>query len=242
MMACACSAGPAFEGMGIGNGMRATRGAIQTISLGSDLRPSYEVIGGGCPIGLCGTAMIDLLSELYSQKGIDQSAKFISPSQEKGFIRTHGGWLYTIVDERTSRTGRALTISEGDLDTLVRTKAAIYAGIETMLTHLGLDVSQIEQVYVAGGFGQALDIKKSINIGMLPNLPVDKFKFVGNTSLKGASLACLSREAREEITSIARRITYLDLSGSNDFVEAFTAASFIPHTDKGLFNTPNALK
>lgn len=221
LMGCACSAGPSFEGMGIKCGIRAMEGAIENISVNQDLSNNYSVIGGVKPKGLCGTALIDLMADLYSHKIINGKGKFADTpiTKEKDGIRS-----YYINDN--------IFIDEIDLDNLIRTKAAIYAGITTLIKKIGIKLKDIHKVVIGGGFGHYLNIEKCLTVGMFPEIPKEKFLFFGNTSLAGARLLLLSADKREEAEELSKKITYIDLSTENMFMDEFTAAMFIPHTNR----------
>ncbi len=228
MVCCACSAGPAFEGAGIKCGMRATEGAIERIELGS-VPPRYQVIGGGKPAGICGSGLICLIGELFRMGVIDQSGRFRNDSRN-------------FVVETATRTanGEDLSITESDLETLIRTKAAIYAACSLILKNVGLDWSAISRVYIAGGFGRYIQVADAILIGLLPDLPLGRFSYIGNSALTGAFIALLTREHRRKLMEIAVRMTYLELSCDPQYMDNYIQAMFLPHTDLAQF--PNVAK
>ncbi len=245
LMACAASAGPAFEGSGVGCGMRATRGAIERVGIGPDTGiPSIAVVGGGRPRGVCGSGMIDLLAELWMAGLLDPSGK-LHPGRGGGRIRPAEGSTrnleYVVVPAEASETGKAITLDERDIQNLLRTKAAVYAAGALMLQSVGLDLRAVTEVYVAGGFGRYLDLRKAILIGLLPDLPLERFTYLGNSSLAGAQMMLCSASARRRVLEIARRITYLDLNADPAYMSEYTAALFLPHTDIERFPTVKAL-
>jgi len=241
LMACAASAGPAFEGMGVSCGMRAGRGAIERVRIDPE---SYEadvtVIGGGQPKGICGSGYIDLLAELWSAGLLDPSGK-LDPLRGAGQIRqaeTGGRNLaYALVGEGQSDTARPITIDERDIQNLLRTKAAVYAACAIMLKSVGLEFDAIAEVYVAGGFGRFLDLEKSITIGLLPDLPLERFTYLGNSALAGAQRMLCEADARRKVIEIADRMTYLELNVDPTYMNEYTAAMFLPHTDVDRFPT-----
>ena len=227
MVACACSAGPAFEGSGIRAGMRAAEGAIEHIEIGEGgLAVRYKVIGGGKPAGICGSGLICLCGELFRRGIIDRSGRFHNES--RAFVVETG--------DRTA-SGEDLVITEPDLENLIRTKAAIYAACSLILENVGLDWDAIGRVYIAGGFGRYIQVAEAVLIGMLPDLPHRRFSYIGNAALTGAYIALLSREHRRRLAEIAGRITYVDLSSDPRYMDNYVRALFLPHTDLERFPT-----
>lgn len=238
LIACACSAGPAFEGGGIRAGVRAVPGAIEEVVV---LPGGYEVflrtIGGRAPLGICGSGLISVLAGLVNAGVLERGGRFRSGLDTPRLRHGAEGPEFVLAWGSESGTGEAIAISQAEIENLLRAKAAVFAGIRTMLGALGLDLAVVEEVYIAGGFGQHINIRDAISIGMLPDLPPDRYHFVGNSALKGAAAALLSRTARREIAAVARNITYLELSQGTRFVEEFTAALFLPHTNMELFSS-----
>jgi len=243
MMACACSAGPAFEGAGVSCGMPAAIGAIEDVTINSNtLEPTIKVIGDTPPLGICGSGMISALAEMLDTGIIDKAGHILKAvsSQQSAVsssrirLGEHGA-EYVLCWAADSGTGEDIILTEIDINNLIRTKAAIYAGITVMLKKLGIPLSDIEQVLIGGAFGQHINIEKAIQIGLLPDLPWEKFQFLGNTSLSGAYNVLLSQQAQQQAEKIARKITYLELIADNTFMDELTAASFLPHTDLDNF-------
>lgn len=236
LVTCACSAGPAFEGAGVVFGMRATRGAIEEVWInGKTYEPTYRVIGDVPPQGLCGSALISLLGELFLNGLIDKGGHF-DRTLPTGRVRSgEHGLEYVVAWGAETSHGRDIVITTVDVDNLLRAKAAIYAGFTVLAESVGFPLEEIEQVLVGGAFGKYINVEKAIEIGLLPDVPWDKFHFLGNTSVRGAYLALLAREARLRIDDIARRMTYVELSADNTFYDAFTSALFLPHTDLNRF-------
>jgi uncharacterized 2Fe-2S/4Fe-4S cluster protein (DUF4445 family) len=245
LISCACSAGPAFEGAGVQDGMRATIGAIEEVWINSETyEPTYRVIPNpkleaqGLPTparGLCGSGLISLLSELFITGVIDKGGNL---SFDLGSLHVRPGEHgpeYVIAWGNQTEHGRDIVITKVDIDNLIRAKAAIYAGFTVLAQSVGVDLSMVERVLVGGSFGQYINIEKAVQIGLLPDLPWEKFYFLGNTSLQGALLAMLNREYRQQVSEAAQMMTYLELSADNTFYEAFTSALFLPHTDLAQF-------
>lgn len=235
LLACACSAGPAFEGGGITFGQRAMKGAIERVEIDPQtFEVKVKTIGDYKPLGICGSGLIDCLGKLRRTGLIDRSGSFREDRQTPRLRRGEEPEFVLVWGEETE-CGRDIVITESDLKNLVRSKGAVFAGIQSLLRALSLKPAELQSVLIAGGFGNYLNIKDAIEIGLLPDLPEERFKFVGNTSVKGAELALLSREAYAEALKIARKITYLELSAGNKFMEEFVSALFLPHTNLALF-------
>jgi uncharacterized 2Fe-2S/4Fe-4S cluster protein (DUF4445 family) len=233
---CACSAGPAFEGVGIQCGMRATYGAIHTISIKKDADSlQYLTIGNQLPRGLCGSGLIDLVAGLFSRHIINRDGKFIETTAMQRIKRHHRKAHFVVVDAQDAVFGKEIIITEHDIANLIRAKAAIFSAISLILKKLDLDVTRIEKIYIAGAFGSSLHITKAIEIGLFPDLPPERFQYLGNTSLYGAVLALLSSEHRKELNDIAQSMTYIDLSSETGYMDEYMAALFLPHTDQTLF-------
>lgn len=233
---CACSIGPAFEGSGIGCGARAVPGAIHKIQIDpSSKKAIIESIGQEKPAGLCGSGLIELLSELLKNGIIDKAGK-IQPSGAQNIRSGPNGLEYLVLPKQLSGSGKDIILSQPEIDHLIRSKAALYAGISTLLKKMGHSVRDISRFYIAGGFGSHLDIAKSIDIGLLPNAPPEKFSYIGNGSIEGARLILLSQDALAEAGRIAAKMAYIELSADNSFNEEFISAMFLPHTDLSLFS------
>jgi uncharacterized 2Fe-2S/4Fe-4S cluster protein (DUF4445 family) len=187
LLAAACSAGPAFEGGGIKWGMRASAGAVERVSIDpSSGRASLQTIGGAKPRGVCGSGMISLMAGLLQTGWLDASGRLARDrlSEAIRFEGRKGSYLLAGAGE--SANGRDITIDEQDLENIIRAKASLFAACGLMLTEAGLTFRDVSKVYVAGGFGRFLDMDAAIAIGLLPDLPRDRFLFLGNASLKGA--------------------------------------------------------
>ncbi len=238
LVTAACSAGPCFEGSGIKYGMRAMEGAMEEVEIDpKTFDVNYRVIGDVKPIGICGSGMIDILAEMYLNGIIDQKGKIREELGSKRIRRGDSGLEYVLAWRIESAINKEIVITEVDLDNLIRAKAAIYAGFSTLLSHMGMTFADIDKLYIAGGFGRYIDVERAITIGMLPDLAVDKFQFLGNTSIMGAYYGLLCDRLRHEAEEIARRMTYIELSVSRSFMDEYMSALFLPHTDLNAFPT-----
>jgi uncharacterized 2Fe-2S/4Fe-4S cluster protein (DUF4445 family) len=238
LVTCACSAGPAFEGGGVQFGMRATRGAIEEVWINQETyEPTYRVIGGIKPRGVCGSGLISLLAEMFLTGVVDKGGNFnLSLPTQRVREGAHGPEYVIAWGQETSR-GRDIVITRVDVDNLLRAKAAIYAGFTVLADKVGIPLESVEQVLIGGSFGKYINVEKAIQIGLLPDMPWDHFQFLGNTAVRGAYYALLNREDRARIQQIASKMTYIELSADNTFYDAFMSALFLPHTDLNRFPT-----
>ncbi|MGD9001017.1 MAG: ASKHA domain-containing protein [Anaerolineae bacterium] len=236
LIACACSAGPAFEGAGVVDGMRATAGAIEELWIDPrTYEATYRVIGDERPRGLCGSGLISLMAEMFVAGVIDKSGNINSGLSTDRVREGEHGSEYVVAWAEETETGRDIVITDVDLDNLMRAKAAIYAGFSILARSVGLTLDAVERVLIGGAFGQYINVEKGIQIGMLPDMPYESFHFLGNTSVRGAYMALLSREMRQRVAEVGEMMTYLELSADNTFFDEFNAALFLPHTDVGKF-------
>jgi uncharacterized 2Fe-2S/4Fe-4S cluster protein (DUF4445 family) len=243
LVTCACSAGPAFEGAGVVDGMRATKGAIEEVWVNNETyEPTIRVIGGGQPRGLCGSGLISLLAELFLSGVVDKSGNVITTLNTPR-VRTgeHGG-EYVVAWENETSHGEDIVITHVDIDNLLRAKAAIFAGFVVLAESVGMTIEDIQQILIGGSFGQYINVEKAIQIGLLPDIEWKNFHFLGNTSILGAYYALLNWETRNQVEDIAKRMTYIELSADNTFYDAFMSALFLPHTDLALFPTVAQIK
>ena len=239
MMSCACSAGPAFEGGDISCGMRATDGAIEACTIYKEtMEPTYKIVGdpGTKPVGLCGSGIIDVISELYICGIINPKGKFIREGKRIKHDK-YGMGSYILAFEEEAGSVKDVEITEVDIDNFIRAKGAIFSAIRTMLTSLDFDVSMIDDVYVAGGIGSGINMQNAVNIGMFPDIPIEKFHYIGNSSLTGAYLMLLSTPAEKKTYELAANMTYMELSTVPIYMDEFVGACFIPHTDTSMFPT-----
>ena len=240
MMSCACSAGPAFEGGDISCGMRATDGAIEACVLDKDtMNPTLTIVGDAeqKPVGICGSGIIDIISELFRCGIINAKGLFV---REGSRVQRdeHGMGRFVLATSEESETGREISINEVDINNFIRAKGAIFSAIHTLLEAVDMDSSMIDRVYVAGGIGSGINMKNSVNIGMLPDVELEKFRYIGNSSLSGAYAMVMSDAAVEKCQQLATNMTYLELSTHPGYMDNFVAACFLPHTDARMF--PNS--
>jgi len=235
LMSCACSAGPAFEGGDISCGMRATDGAIEACTIDKDtMEPAMTVVGDVPPAGICGSGIIDIIAELFRCGIIDGKGKIVREGPR--ILRDeHGMGSYVLAWQKDTGGVKDVVLNEVDIDNFIRAKGAIFSATETMLSSLGFDASVIERVYVAGGIGSGINMRNAVTIGMFPDIPLENFHYIGNSSQTGAYAMLLSSQAREKVFELSRSMTYLELSNEPGYMDAFVAACFLPHTDRELF-------
>ena len=242
LVACACSAGPAFEGAGVLHGMRATIGAIEEIWVnGTTYEPTYRVIGGSKPRGLCGSGLISLLAELFLTGVLDKAGNYDLELDSPRIRQGEHGAEYVVAWGKETVDGNDIIFSRVDIDNLLRAKAAIYAGFTVLTDQVGVKLEDVNQVLIGGSFGKYINVEKAVQIGLLPDMPWERFNFLGNTSVRGAYYALLDWHSRQRIKEIANRMTYIELSANNTFYDAFMSAMFLPHTDMSRFPTIEAV-
>jgi len=236
LMCCSCSAGPAFEGSGLEYGMYATVGAIEKLSYDPDTdHVEYLTIGEARPRGMCGSGLVDALAALLRAGAIDRSGRinlgFPSPRVR---VRKDRPEFVIVWGEEVGRPDD-ISLGEDDIQNLIRSKAAVYAGAAALLESLGIGTRNIERILVAGAFGNYLDAENAVTIGLLPEVPLDRIRFVGNTAVAGARLCLQGREARRRTEELARRMTNFELSLHPGYMELYVSGLFLPHTDLELF-------
>ena len=236
LVTCACSAGPAFEGAGVLHGMRATNGAIEEVWINNrTYEPNMRIIGNRKASGICGSGLISLIAEMFITGVLDKAGN-VNTSLPTPRVRQgeHGG-EYVLTWAAESESGQDIVITRVDVDNLLRAKAAIYAGFSILAEQVGMTLDDVQQMFIGGSFGKYINVEKAVQIGLLPDMPWEKFSFLGNTSIKGAYITLLNSQERERIQEIASRMTYIELSADNSFYDAFTSALFLPHTDAEKF-------
>lgn len=236
LMACAGAAGPALEGGVSRIGATAKPGVIDRVAIDPVSRKmDIHTIEGLPPKGICGSGFIDLAAGLFSAGMIDIRGKFRWDNCHGRKVEKNGDPRLIIVPASESANGRDLSISQADMDSLIRSKAAMFTVLETITTTMGMDLSAIGTFFVAGTFGSFIDPRSAITIGMLPDLAVTCFHRLGNSSLGGATMALMARDHWQRVDVIRDSVTYLELNVNQDFMNRFSAAKFLPHTDPGRF-------
>ncbi|MBL0712984.1 MAG: DUF4445 domain-containing protein [Desulfosarcina sp.] len=236
-MACAaCSAGPALEGGNIEFGMRAAKGAIEDFSIDPvTLDPMILTIGNVRPKGICGSGLITTVAVMFEMGVINNQGKFDRDLDTPRIREQDNVYEYVLAWEGETQIGRDIVLTEIDIENLIRAKGAIYSGCMTLLEEVGLSMADIEQIYLAGGFGSYVDLEKGMTIGLLPEIDPDKVTYIGNASLLGARMAALTNRLRQDVVKVTRMMTNFELSETAAFMDHYVAALFLPHTDLDQF-------
>jgi uncharacterized 2Fe-2S/4Fe-4S cluster protein (DUF4445 family) len=230
------SAGPGLEGGVVRHGMRAAPGAIERIAIDPQTRlPSFDVIGGGAPCGICGSGLIDLMAELFTTGIVDGRGKFVLPSQSPRVVVREGAPCFVVAEAAQAAGGDAIVFTQADMDNLMLSKAAMYTMLTVMSEAAGVSFNELEQFFIAGTFGAFVAADKAVAIGMVPDIELSKYTLLGNSSLEGSKRVLLSIGALERVEEIGRAMTYVEMNESREFMNGFMAARFLPHTDLDLF-------
>jgi uncharacterized 2Fe-2S/4Fe-4S cluster protein (DUF4445 family) len=243
IVACSASAGPAFEGGSVTCGMRATFGAIDSVRIfRKGLNVSATTIDDSPPMGLCGTGLIDALAEMFLAGLLDRSGHLQVQCAPDRFRDSEEDERpeFVLVSAKQSGSIRDVVIRQSDVENLIRTKASIYAAIDSLVQSVGVSFADIEKLYVAGAFGNRLNTSSCVTIGLLPEIPLERIHFIGNSSVAGAKLVALSREMFEEVHRLRDRVTYTELMVDPAYMQKFTSACFLPHTDLSRFPSVQA--
>jgi uncharacterized 2Fe-2S/4Fe-4S cluster protein (DUF4445 family) len=236
MMTASCSAGPAFEGGGLEYGMRAAPGAIEGILIDPEtLEPMIKTIEGKPAMGICGSGIINIISQMLKIGILNQNGKYAADLQSKRLREGRSGMEYVVCRGPETGIGEDIVLTEVDLDNILRAKGAMFSGYTCLLQKIGLSVDALDRVIIAGAFGSFINLDHAVTIGLLPDIPREKFAFIGNSSLKGARLAALDRTLFDRARVIARSMTNVELSEDPSYMDNFMAALFLPHTRGELF-------
>lgn len=234
LVCCSASAGPAFEGGGITCGMRATKGAIEHIALlpGGKVA-ECSIVGGGKPLGICGSGLIDAVAELLRNGGIDRRGRFVAEACGGRLRAAESGEIeFVLFPGSATALGKDIVLTEADINNLIHSKGAIYMAAECLMSHVNLTFNDLKHVYIAGGFGNYLDIERAVEIGLLPDIDRSRFHFIGNGSVQGAKMALLSREALVYLQDkVAGAMTDFELSSDHKYMNEYSSCLFLPHTN-----------
>ncbi|AOY76413.1 corrinoid activation/regeneration protein AcsV [Clostridium formicaceticum] len=239
MVTCACSAGPAFEGGEISSGMRAAGGAIERVEIeAGTFKPKLTIINNEKPKGICGSGIIDLIAEMLKTGLVDRRGK-LNRNLDSNRVRfdDYNIGEYVLAFKEEWDIHEDITITEIDIDNFIKAKGAVYSGVSTLITSLGMDISIIDKIYIAGGIGNSLSIDRAIEIGLFPDIEKEKFVYIGNSSLMGCYLTLMSEDARKKLEEISNQMTYIELSVYPTYMDEFISACFLPHTDIERFPT-----
>jgi uncharacterized 2Fe-2S/4Fe-4S cluster protein (DUF4445 family) len=236
-MACAAaSAGPAFEGGGVEHGMRASKGAIEDFSIDpATWEPMLVTIGNVRPKGICGSGLITMVSKLFASGAVNNQGKFNRDLGTERIRERNGIWEYVLARAEQTQIGRDITLTEIDIENLIRAKGAMYAAYMTLLGEVGLSIGDIARIYLAGGFGSYVDLSAAMTIGLLPEMDPSRVTYVGNGSLMGSKMSILTNRLRRDVVEVTRKMTNFELSETASYMDNYVAALFLPHTDMNLF-------
>lgn len=240
IVSCSCAAGPAFEGMHIRHGMKAVTGAIERLRIDPETHEvKYETIGGGRPVGLCGSGVLDAVAEMFRCGILNRQGGFTGDARSPRLRRIDGEreTEFVVAWREETGTGQEITVSRQDIQEAQLAKAAMHTGAALLMEEKGLTEADLDRVYVAGAFGGYLNPESARLIGLIPDVPPEKIRFVGNTAISGAKMALVSREAREEAKRLARRVRYVELMTVPGFSREFASSMFLPHRDLGRYPT-----
>ena len=236
MVCTAASAGPAFEGGGVKFGMRATKGAIEDFSISPvTYEPMIITVGDKKAKGICGSGMITIAAKLLETGVIDSRGKFNQSLDTPRIRKTDDIWEYVIVYKENTQIDRDIAITEPDLDNLIRAKGAMYSAALTLLEEIGLKINDIEKIILAGGFGSYIDLESAITIGLLPEIDPEKVTYLGNGSLLGCKINCLTNALRRDVGKVVNMMTSFEMAATPSYMDHYMAALFLPHTELNYF-------
>jgi uncharacterized 2Fe-2S/4Fe-4S cluster protein (DUF4445 family) len=241
IVSCSCASGPAFEGAHIRQGMKAVYGAVERIRIEpSTLNVQYETVGGEKPVGICGSGVVDAVAELLRQHVIDSSGRFQKIDSER-LVEVSGERAFIVAPGNETSTGEPVVVTQKDIGEVQLAKAAIRAGSAVLMKTVGVKATDLKHLFIAGSFGSYLNPISAMLLGLIPEVPAEIVKFVGNTAIEGARLALTSAEARMEAKTISEEVKYIELGASPDFSKEFAASMYLPHKDASLYPETSAL-
>lgn len=236
IVSCSCAAGPAFEGMHIKHGMKAAEGAIERLKIDPDTwEVEYETIGGGRPLGICGSGMVDAVAEMFECGIIDQRGAFSNEARTPRLRWVGGEPEFVVVWKRESGMDGDITVDRKDIQEIQLAKAAMHTGAAVLMGEMGVTEKDLDRVYIAGAFGEYISPESARFVGLIPDVPTEKIGFVGNTAISGAKMALVSREIRETAQRLSRKVRYVELMTHPDFRREFFDSMFLPHRDLNMY-------
>jgi uncharacterized 2Fe-2S/4Fe-4S cluster protein (DUF4445 family) len=236
LLCCSCASGPAFEGAHIRDGMKAVQGAIERVSIdANDHTTHFEVVGGGKPVGICGSAMIDILAEMFQHNLVDRTGRINGEATTERIRKANASLEFVVAWREETDKDDDIVITQGDIRELQLAKAAIYAGCSILMKQRAVSSEAIEKIYLAGAFGNYIDSENAKIIGIIPDIPTERVVFVGNSALSGARMTLLSTEMRHEAADLSQQLTYVELGAASNFNEELISATYLPHKDLTRF-------
>jgi len=236
MFSCAGAAGPALEGGEVLFGMRANPGAIERVTIDPEtLEPTWKTINGIPPKGICGSGLIDLLAELLTACVIDRNGLIDTTITHPRIRRGEYSPEYVVAFANETGVGKDIVFTENDIKALIMSKASVLAACTVLMNVAGITYRDLGTIYFSGGFGNYLNKQNAITIGLIPEVPLDRIRNIGNGAVMGANIALINRDERRTLDVIADNIAYIELNAEPSFMEEYTSSSFLPHTDLSLF-------
>lgn len=241
LVACAGAAGPALEGGALERGMPAAPGAIDRVRIDPvTLEPTVHVLGDAKAAGICGSGVIDLVAEMFKTRILTRQGKMSSPPGCRRIVRTEDGPGYVLAGPDLTADGKELLVTEIDVEVFLKSKAAMYAMLNVAVKKVGIGFDDVKRFYVAGAFGESIDPAMAVRIGMIPDLPLNTFRHMGNTAAAGAAMLLVDRDLLKDIERVCAQITYVELNVNQQFMDEFRSALFLPHTNRRLFPSVDA--
>jgi len=242
LTACSCASGPAFEGAHIKHGMRAVSGAIEHIWIDPEtFEAGYRTIGDEKPHGLCGSAIVDAVAEMLKTGLIDSSGRFNRRIETPRLRKNGNSFEFVIAWKDETSNAYDIVVTQNDIREVQLAKAAIYTGTSILMKHMRVQPKDIQRIYLAGAFGNYVDPQNAKIIGMYPDVPLERVRFVGNTAGSGARMTLLSVKAREKAGELAKKINYVELGADPNFQDEFLKATYLPHRDPKRFPSVMAI-
>ncbi|MCU0852473.1 MAG: ASKHA domain-containing protein [Thermoplasmata archaeon] len=237
LVSCSCASGPAFEGAHIGFGMRAATGAIERVWIDpSTHEVTLRTIDDAPPKGICGSGIVDAIAELLKTGVLDPSGRIrIGEGGKRARKGKDGHAEFVLAWARDTSVSQDIVVSQKDIQEIQLAKAAIFTGVSIMMKKLKTEPSTLNRVYAAGAFGTYVDAGAAIRIGMYPDVPQERIKFIGNAAGSGARMCLKSVEMRDLAEKLSRKVEYVELAAERDFQEEFAKAMFLPHRDLSRF-------
>lgn len=192
-------------------------------------------VGNVRPKGVCGSGLINIVANLFEAGVIDSHGRFDRDLESPRIREKDGVYEYVLARQDETQIGRDIVLTEIDIENLIRAKGAIYSGCQTLLDEIGLSIKHLDRIILAGGFGSHVDIAKAMTIGLLPEIDSEKVTYIGNGSLLGAKLCCLTNTIRRDVVEVLNKMTNFELSETRSYMDHYVAALFLPHTDLNLF-------
>jgi uncharacterized 2Fe-2S/4Fe-4S cluster protein (DUF4445 family) len=235
IVSCSCASGPAFEGAHIRQGMKAVHGAIERVRVEpTTLNVHYETIGGGKPVGICGSGILDAVAELLKCHVIDFKGRFQKIDNER-LVEVSGDRAFVLAWGDETSTGDPVVITQRDIGEVQLAKAAIHSGCAVLMSRVGVKAADLKRVYIAGSFGNYVNPASAKFLGLIPEVPTEIIRFVGNTAIAGAKMCLASVEARREAKAIGEQVRYIELGADPGFSKEFAASMYLPHQDPSLY-------